>query len=136
MSVLLLLGEFVFATTFDNVRGLDISTDARLADQEVLHRVPPVQSLGPGKQTIQIEGVILPEHQGGLGQIAGLHRACDDGFPRGLATGYGRWLGLVKIVKVQEKGSYLAYGGLPRKIEFRLELIRCPSGFGGVFGLF
>lgn len=133
MSLVLILGEFQFETTRDNARALDISTDARLAEQDVLQRIPPVQKLGPGSRTISIDGIILPEHQGGLGQIDALHAAADDGQPRGLATGYGRYFGLFTIKKVNEKGSHLAFGGMPRKIEFRIDLIRDP-GLSGLFG--
>jgi len=135
MSLLMLLGEFQFQTLADNLNAFDISTDARLADQDVMHRVPPVQSLGPGKRAIALDGTILPEHQGGLGQIEALHAAADFGLPRPLATGYGRFLGFYKIAKVQEKARYIAYAGLPRKIEFKIELLRSPIGFGA-FGLF
>lgn len=135
MSIILHLGEFMFQTLQDNVRGLDITTDGRLAEQDVLQRIAPVQSLGPGGRTISIDGIILPEHQGGIGQIDALHAAADDGEARGLATGYGRYFGLFKIKRVSEKDSILAYGGLPRKIEFRIDLIR--AGADGVFfGLF
>lgn len=135
MSVLLLLGEFQFATSADSINALDISSEGRLAEQDVMQRVPPVQSLGPGSRTISIDGLILPEHQGGLGQIDGLHDAADDGMARPLATGYGRWLGFYKVRKVQERARYLAFAGLPRKIEFKIELLRSPP-MGGAFGVF
>lgn len=135
MSALLYLGEFVFSTAADSINGLDISSEHRLAEQDVAQRVAPVQSLGPGTRSISIEGLILPEHQGGLGQIDALHAAADDGDVRACATGYGRFLGYFKIRKVNERDRFIAHGGLPRKIEFRIDLQRAPP-LGGLFGVF
>lgn len=134
MSVLLYLGEFVFAPRGDGLTGMSRKSKARLAPQELIQRIAPVQFVGPGARTISIEGVIRPEYQGGLGQIEAMHQACDDGAPRVLTTGYGHVLGEFMIESIAEKRKYLAAYGIPRKIEFSIDLMRCPSA-GGLFGL-
>ena len=127
--ILLLLGEFTFSARGDNLTGLTRKSKARLSPQELIQRIAPVQFVGPGPRTISIDAVIRPEYQGGLGQIDDLH----DGRPRMLATGYGHILGDFKIESVDEKRKYLSGPGIPRKIEFKIDLIRVPgpsSGFG------
>lgn len=131
--ILLLLGEFTFSARGDNLTGLSRKSKARLSPQELIQRIAPVQFVGPGPRTISIDAVIRPEYQGGLGQIDDLHDACDDGIPRALVTGYGHVLGDYKIESVDEKRKYLSGPGIPRKIEFKIDLVRVPgaaSGFG------
>lgn len=134
MSLLLFLSEFNFSTRGDNLDRLKRQTKARLAPQALLQRVEPVQFLGPGARTISIEATIRPEYQGGLGQIDAIHDAADDGIPRVLVTGYGAYLGLFLISSVSDDWKYIVAAGIPRKITFKIDLLRAPED-GGLFSL-
>ncbi len=139
MSGLYYLGEFTFApaTRGDNAHELDRSSEARLAPQDLIGRPPPVQWLGPSAGSAQLHGLILPEYRGGLGQIEAMHAATADGQPRVLVSGYGAYFGLFFIKKVSEKRRFLTPGGLPRKIEFQLDLLQTDEGGEtSFFGLF
>lgn len=124
MSALLFLGEFSFSTSADALISLDRTSEARLAAQDVLGLRPPVQWGGPSAQSVTLAGVILPEYQGGMGQIEALHAATEDGLDRALVTAYGLYFGMYQIKKVQEKRLHLAFAGIPRRIDFNLELMR------------
>lgn len=124
MSALVYLGEFVFATSADTLITLDRTSEARLAPQDVLGLRPPVRWGGPSAQSVTLAGVILPEYQGGLGQIEAMHAAVEDGTDRALVTAYGVYFGMYQIKKVHEKRSHLAFAGIPRKIDFSLDLLR------------
>ena len=132
----MVLGDFTFSTRADNLHGRERTSQGRHAPQELSGADPPVQTLGRKAQTVTLQILILPEYQGGLGQIEALHAAAGDGVERALCTGYGAYLGDFLIEKVREKDSYIVVAGAPRKIEATLDLIRQAEGAGGFFGLF
>lgn len=132
----MVLGEFMFSTGADNLHGRERVSQGRHAPQELIGADPPVQTLGRKAQTVSLQILILPEYQGGLGQIEALHAAAGDGVERALCSGYGAYFGDFLVDKVRQKDSYIVAAGLPRKIEATLDLIRQADGAGGFFGLF
>ena len=88
--------------------------------------------MGPGEETIKLPGVIYPHYRGGLGQVQSMRQVAIEGAPMLLIDSlghiYGRWV----IRRVEERTSDYLAGGVPRKIEFDLEIVYIDDGRQGV----
>lgn len=124
MEAMLQLGRFVFApagATFDE---LSRTRAFRWAAQERLGRRPARQFLGPGEESIAIQGRIYPHFRGGLGQIDAMAAEAGRGEPLELTDSRGETWGTWCIDRIEETRRELIAGGLPRRIDFTLNLSR------------
>jgi phage protein U len=100
-------------------------------------RRPALQFTGPGEEHLTLEGTIYPHYTGGLGQIRGMRAQAQAGAPMMMVSGLGDVYGLWVITSVRDTESFFMAGGLPRKVEFTLELSAYgPDGVrlgGGLF---
>ncbi len=94
----------------------------RWQKQERISRVPALQFLGSGEQSIELSGVIYPYHAGGLGQVDLIRTEADKGEPLPLTDGLGNYWGKWVITRVEETQKFFFANGSPRKIEFKLSL--------------
>lgn len=86
-------------------------------------RRPAAQYLGPGEETLTLEGVIHPHFKGGLRQIEMMRLSAGTGAPMMLVDGLGwvwdRWV----VTEIEEAKSVFLSDGAPRQIDFRIALL-------------
>jgi hypothetical protein len=121
-SVLLALGNYRFSIANGAYQKLKRKTEWRHPSTERIGMPPGSQFVGPGDDTISIDGVIYPHYRGGLRQIDQMRAQAGMGRALALTTGYGRYLGTFLILSVEETQDAPMSDGAPRKIEFNIEL--------------
>lgn len=121
-TVLMGLGRYRFSTSAPNYQKLERTFEFRWEPQMRIGRRPAMQFLGPGVETIMLDGVIYPHYHGGLAQVERMRREGELGRAYGLSSGFGRYFGRFVIVSVRDIQSYFLSNGAPRKIEFAIEL--------------
>lgn len=102
------------------------SSQYRWQEQSRLSVQPVQQFIGPGSESIDLDGVIYPHYMGGLGQIQAIRDLASKGEALILiAIQYleGENIGLWCIKSITENRTEFASGGVPVKIEFSISLI-------------
>lgn len=122
--VMMQLGSFQFSVSTAAYQELSRSTEYRWADQETFGTLPVSQYTGIGKDSISLRGVVLPEYRGGYGQVDTLRELAATGQPQQLITGEGVLLGRWCIEKIDETQGTFAAKGLPRRVDFTVQLKR------------
>jgi hypothetical protein len=139
MNVMMTLGGFQFGISTAAYQELQRRTEYRWPSQDRFLQDPALQFVGPGADTITLQGVIYPEWNGGTGQVDDMRSLAAEGQPLTLIGGGGTVMGEWVIEGVEEKSSVFAIQGVARKQEFTLSLRKFKSadssGLGGVFGL-
>lgn len=139
------LGGFQFAITTAAHESLQRDTAYRWEKQDRLGREPAMQFIGQGEDKISLSGTIYPHFRGGLGQLNTMREIAGEGEPLQLIDGLGRVLGPYCITRVTEGQMAFVGPGIPRRVDFSLELARYGedqlsggggSGGGGWFGSF
>ncbi len=123
-SPLLSLGLFTFALRTAPFETLKRSTSQRWSSNARVGRGPGQQWVGPGDDTITLDGSLMPELTGGPATLDKLRAMADSGTAWIMIDGQGENLGKWYIDSVEETRSHLAGPGLPRRIEFSLKLVR------------
>ncbi|WP_035216178.1 phage tail protein [Desulfobulbus elongatus] len=123
IDIMMALGTFRFGLSTAAYQQLRRSTAYRWPVQERLGRLPARQFVGPGDDTVEIDGVIYPTFAGGLAQLDHMRALAGTGEPQSLIDSrgwaWGRWC----IERVEETRTEFGAGG-PLKIEFRVALGR------------
>ena len=121
---LLTLGMFIFS--IDNAAYTDLSRRIswRHAVTERHMARPASQYVGPGEDAISIGGRIVPEVSGQFAAIEVIIAMADTGDDYPLVDGLGRVLGHYRIVRLEQTHLAVMAGGLPRAVDFTLELER------------
>lgn len=140
------LGGFQFGLTTAAHDQLQRQSSYRWEKQDRLGREPAMQFLGAGEDKVTLSGVIYPHFRGGLGQLNTMREMAGEGEPLQLIDGMGNVLGRYCIASVQEGQAVYLGPGIPRRIDFTLELTRygedqfngggsgSGGGWGGWFG--
>lgn len=123
-DVMLALGDFRFSISTAAYDQLQRSTDYRWSSQDRIGKAPALQFGGPGADTIELPGTIYPHYAGGLGQIDGMRTEANKGKPLLMVDGLGRVCGYWVIEAVRETQGVLFADGVPRRMEFSLNLRR------------
>lgn len=121
---LMTLGLFVFelaSTPFDAVAR---QTDHRWSAKDRAGGPPAHQYLGPGADTLTIDGVLMPELTGGRAQLDKLREMAAEGKAWILVSGDGRNQGKWMITGLSQRDSHHTTNGLARRMEFSLTLKR------------
>lgn len=121
-TVLLALGSYRFSVSTGGYQKLQRSTNWRWPETHRIGVKPGLQYVGPGDDTISLDGTIYPHYRGGLRQIDHMRAQAGLGQPLALTTGFGRYLGMFAITKIKEDQTYLMSDGAPRKITFDIDL--------------
>ncbi|MGJ4961342.1 MULTISPECIES: phage tail protein [unclassified Bradyrhizobium] len=121
-SVMLALGAFRFSVSTAAYQKFERSSEWRWPATDRIGMAPAKQYVGPGEDTITVDGVIFPHYRGGLRQMDMMRAQAGLGQPLPLITGFGRYLGFYCIEKVKESMETFMSDGAPRKIEFTVEL--------------
>ncbi len=144
-EILMTLGGFQFALNTAAHETLQRDTAYRWERQDRLGREPAMQIIGAGEDKITLAGTIYPHFRGGLGQLNTMREMAGEGDPLQLVDGLGRVLGPYCIARVTEGQTTYVGPGIPRRVDFSLELLRYGedqlsggggSGGGGWFGSF
>lgn len=121
---MLALGEYRFSVDTAAYKELIRASDYRWQAQERLGKRPAQQYLGPGEESIELPGVIYPAYKGGLGQLDAMRAEAGKGQPLMLTSGNGEVLGKWCITRVEETRSLFHADGVPRKKQFRVQIVR------------
>jgi len=126
-TVMMQLGGFQFGIPTAAYQELQRTTEWRWPTQERFGQMPVLQFTGPGADTMSLTGVIFPEWNGGVVQLDALRALGDAGTPHALVGGNGASLGQWVVESVDEGQTVFAAGGVPRRMEFTLQLRRFPD---------
>lgn len=120
--MLMSLGMFVFGLDTAPFETLKRSTSERWARGERVGRRAAQQHLGPGEDTITVEGKLMPELTGGPERLDKLREMMAAGKAWILTAGTGEVLGRWIITQVEETRSHMLANGVARKLAFSLTL--------------
>jgi hypothetical protein len=122
-ETMMMLGtEYMFSVGTAAYQSLRRSSAYRWPAQERIGRRPARQYVGPGDETITLDGTVYPHYLGGTGQIERMREVAGRGEPLTLVDGIGRNLGQWCIERVEETDEVFDADGLPRRMDFRLGL--------------
>lgn len=122
--MLMSLGLFVFSLKTAPFETVKRSTAQRWSSTNRHGILPATQYLGPGEDTITIDGKLAPELTGGTSNIDQLRKMAGEGKAWILTQGDGSILGQWFIQSVDETRKEYTKEGHPRIIEFNLKLKR------------
>jgi phage protein U len=122
--MLLALGLFVFENLSVPFTDISRRTAWRHARSARVGARDASQYVGPGDDTISLSGVLLPGYAGDFASMRKLRAMADEGEAWPLVTGTGDVLGSFVILSIDERGSTLMVDGVPRKVDFAVELDR------------
>lgn len=123
-SYLMKLGEYTFSIDSAAYQSLSRTTEFRWRSQARVGRLPAQQFIGPGSETVALDGVIYPHFKGGLGQLDAMRAEAGKGKPLMLVDGTGQIWHQWVIIQVEETHKILFETGTPGRVEFRLQLRR------------
>jgi phage protein U len=116
------LGRFQFDLPNGVPQTLDWSADYRWEEQGRLTRDPAQQFLGPGSQTLTLDGVLYPGFTGRQNTLEQLRTLAREGKPLMLTDGLGKVYGRWVIKSLREGKAVFAPGGGARQIGFNISL--------------
>jgi phage protein U len=123
-EVMMMLGEYQFSLDTAAYQSLRRRSEYRWPSQDRLGRLPARQFVGPGSESIDIDGAIYPHYRGGLGQMTRLRDIAGKGRPQRLVDGRGISWGLWCVESIEESQTVFLGNGDPRRIDFRMVLAR------------
>lgn len=121
---LLTLGMFVFGMDTFAYDLLERTISWRHEQSERFGARPASQFIGPGDDTITISGLIVPEIAGSYSSIDLLQEMGDTGDNWPLLNGLGYVMGHYQIMGMRIGHRGVMAGGIPRAVEFSLDLLR------------
>ncbi|MDR0182419.1 phage tail protein [Lysobacter arvi] len=118
------LGMFVFALPTLAYQQLQRQVAWRHASTERVGARAAHQYVGPGDETINLSGMLVPEIAGERVNLDMLRELADQGEALPLVDGTGRVYGAFAIESLSETQTLFFDDGTPRKIDFQLALKR------------
>lgn len=118
------LGMFVFSINTTAYQTLKRETSWRHAKNSRVGARAHSQYVGPGDDTINLDGWIAPMEIGSEASLTLLRDMADTGKSWTLVDGRGYFHGVFTIESMSETRTYFAKNGAARKIEFALSLSR------------
>lgn len=118
------LGLFVFSTDTALFDGLRRREDWRHGQQSRFGARDAFQFIGPGQDSITIGGTLVPQVQGSFTSLDTLRDMAAEGEVYQLIRGDGRVEGGFVITGLDTDAGFLLIDGIPRKVDFTLELAR------------
>jgi len=117
------LGMFAFEAATLPFNEVTRSQEWSFGEAQRVGDRPAMQFLGPAAEKITISGTLLP----GLGAYSGietLRDMADVGEAHPLLDGAGRVFGLYRIDTIDERGGFHLGNGVPRRVDFAIDLTR------------
>lgn len=121
---LMSLGMFVFGMGTANYNALQRQREWHHETSERHGDRPAAQYIGPGPETIELSGLLVPELGADAGALETLAEMADAGETYPLIDGAGRIMGHYRIARMEEEYLSIMAGGTPRHVGFRLQLHR------------
>lgn len=122
--MMMALGTFVFSLPTLAYQKLQHATAWRHASSERVGARAAHQYVGPGEETIELDGLVAAELTGDTASLQLLRDLADEGRPLALVDGTGRVYGAFVINSLSESKSLFFQDGAARRIEFQLALTR------------
>jgi len=132
--MMMIFGMFVFSIPTATYQSLQRSTNWRHASNSRIGVAPAYQYLGPGEDTITLDGSIVPEFGSQL-SLTALRLMGNTGKSFPLIAGNGKIYGMWKLDSVDETQTYFFKNGKPRKVEFSLKLSKTKSAGSLITGV-
>jgi len=123
-SQLLTLGMFVFGMDTMAYSDFQRRISWRHEQSERHLARPASQFTGPGEDTVTLAGQLVPEIAGTYGAIERLIEMAGTGDHWDLVDGAGTVLGQYRIVGLDQTHVSIMAGGIPRAVEFSIDLQR------------
>lgn len=121
------LGLFAFDMPTLLFSDLERDRSWRHPETEVFGALPSSQYVGPGPETINLSGMLIPEVCGSYSSIEKIAAMADTGDAYPLVRGDGKVLGNYVIRRLNERHSNMIDTGQARSIDFGIELARVPD---------
>lgn len=122
--MLMTYGTFVFSLSTLAYDRLQRQMSWRHAASERVGARAARQYLGPGEETIDLQGTVVAELAWDLLSLDDLRVLADAGLPQALVEGTGRVYGGYVITGLSETRREFFNDGTPRLIDFQLQLTR------------
>jgi len=120
--MMMTLGNYRFELNTAAYSSSRRSTQYRWSEQQRVQSDTAYQFVGPGSDTLRLQGTIYPHFTGGLGQVDAMRAEAAKGEALLMVTGRGDVLGHWLINTIDEKSSTFFDDGSPRRIDFSLTL--------------
>lgn len=121
---MLCLGLFVFELHTLSYQELRRRSSWKHATQSLVGARDATQYLGPGEDTITLQGLLVPEFTGEPASLDMLRSMADQGAAWVLVEATGVVYGAFVITEMQETRTLFHADGTARRIEFSLTLLR------------
>ncbi|KOO72258.1 phage tail protein [Stenotrophomonas maltophilia] len=121
-------GTFVFSLSTAAYSELQRQMTWRHASSERVGARAARQYVGPGDDTISLQGTIAGELVSDLQVLDKLRELGDQGRPQALVEGTGRVYGAYLLTSLSETRRELFNDGTPRLIDFQMQLERYDDG--------
>lgn len=121
-QTMMALGDYRFSVDTAAYQSWQRSIAYRWPQQERIGREPASQFVGPGTDSITLEGTIYPAYKGGLGQLDAMRDMAGAGKPLLLVNGLGRIHHKWCITQIDEGQSTFMQAGIARKVTFTMTL--------------
>ena len=118
------LGQFTFALNTLAFQELRRSTSWRHPSNPRVGARPARQFVGLGDETITLTGLQAPEFMGDRKALDRLREMADKGSAYALVNGAGENFGAWVIESMDETGTLFVREGVPRRVEFTINLAR------------
>ena len=118
------LGQFTFALNTLAFQELRRSTSWRHPSNPRVGARPARQFVGLGDETITLTGLQAPEFMGDRKALDRLRAMADKGSAYALVNGAGENCGAWVIENLEETGTLFVREGVPRRVEFTINLAR------------
>ncbi len=118
------LGQFVFALDTLAYQEMRRTTAWRHPSNSRVGAMPRATTSGPGDDTITLTGLQAPEFAGERRALDRLRKMAGSGAAYALVNGAGEPFGVWVIESIEETGSIFVREGVPRRVEFSIQLAR------------
>lgn len=132
--MMMILGFFIFTRTTVPYQTEQDAKQWRHAANSRIGTRPSYQFLGPGEQTKQLSGILVPEITGGSINMKQLEDMADTGLAYPLIDGLGRMQGMFVINATSENKTEFFSDGAARRIEFTVQLTRVDDRARALLG--
>lgn len=124
---LLAIGMFIFGMPRTAYEQMERRASWRWADSERFGARAAAQFLGPGEETITLNGMLVPEIAGSYSDLTRLKEMAATGEVFPVVLGTGELLGEYRIDSIDDRWSNIVGGGLARTIDFSVDLTRVDA---------
>jgi phage protein U len=124
--MLLSIGPVIFDQVV-NATDYERTTAQDFARKDVISARKGFEDVGPGDDTLTINGAVFPDHLGGRSAPALLRAMADQRTPQLILWGDGSVAGWWLVTETREKGTYLAADGHARMVEMTVTCQRCDQ---------